>query len=82
MLVVLACCKTLALTARLLQTLLRAWNGLQDGLQGSGTAFWRRRQHDISWHNFDDSLKLYARCVQKETERCLQGRNALQLAAF
>ena len=28
----LACCKTLALTARLLQTLLRAWNGLQDGL--------------------------------------------------
>ena len=28
----LACCKTLALTARLLRTLLRAWNGLQDGL--------------------------------------------------
>ena len=28
----LACFKTLALTARLLQTLLRAWNGLQDGL--------------------------------------------------
>ena len=77
----LACCKTLALTARLLHTRLCARNGVQEGLYGSGM-LWNcilaASIFGYLQHNFDLKVSNVRLPCPRRAKDSILSRNALQ----